>query len=589
MHLTIEWSLQDNFQPLANAHPWSQLYHQPVYINTSNALVCQENQAHKVCAIGHPFLNDQIDTQAFLNAYLINATSPSFLRAINGEFLLIDSNQQANTLQIINSRFASPIFWYVAENDYFLGSTSYTQLCQVLKKREIFQIKEQPFLEFLYFKRLFGTKTYDQKSRYLKPASILSVLKKGATENSYWQLQYNRNKHGLNENAHTLSQAIRQSLKRKSSDGKRYGLFLSGGFDTRTLLAHTEHPITSFTITHSLNREYQVAKQLADWKKSHHVWIQAQDGHYKKYFDESIYIRGGMYMPDALFLGHRAIVNQHADVIFAGYGFDYFFQGMYLPSQNYSVLGRQTLFKKLAPLPSDIASFFIDNISYRTKGLPIYALLKEDAAHNMRAYFLHEIQALIDEARLISHAPIDIWEYLSLGYVSRHYTYGGQLNLMQQAEYRTISYDNDLYDLYLSLPAHHRFDARVFRAALKIANPQFYHHISANHGYPAGHPAWARGLYNVKDRLLKRLSLNKDDAFNIKFERTWLPLDHILKTELNEQMNELKQSEHLAQLSFLDMDKLRDNITQWQDGKIVGDQTLALLLSTHRFLSILNT
>jgi len=588
MHITIEWTAKLQNQVTADAHQWGQLCNQPIYLSTSNQTLEIEDPKHKICAIGHPFINDKIKPENFLASYIQNSTNANFLQSINGEFLLIDIDKQTDTLRVVNSRFASPIFWYVSERNYFLGSTSYLHLCQILKKRNLFVLNEQPFLEYLYFKRLFGTKTYDQKSRYLKPASILTITQNTITEKAYWALHYKRNKQNLKENAHTLSQAIRKSIARKSSDDKRYGLFLSGGLDTRTLLAHMDQPITSFTITHSKNREYQVAKQLADWKQSNHIWIQVNEGHYKKHLEESIDIRGGMYMPDALFLGHSETVKQYADVIFAGYGFDYFFQGMYLPAQNRQILGRQTLFKNLAPLPQDLASYFVDNISYRTKGLPIDNLLKTGYSKNMRAYFHQEIQALIEEAQALAQTPFDIWEYLSLGYVSRHYTYGGQLNLMKQAEYRTVSYDNDLYDLYLTLPEKHRFDASAFRYALKIANPQFYNYMSANHGYPAGHPAWAKGLYNIKDRLAKRFSPRQSPSFNIKFERTWLPLDHILKTELLDQIQGLKQSEHLAQLSFLDMDKLSHNIDQWQQGALIGDQTFALLLSTHKFLSTLN-
>lgn len=581
--LTIEKAPPSNAPPPDGAI-WQAPENESVYVDIRMQVHQFESDTRKLCIAGHPFIGERIEPDAFAQDYFSNAGKREFLREINGEFLLVDFGKTTGELRIVNSRFASPIFWYVYEDNWFLGSTSYTHLSHRLCQLGRYEINPLAFAEFFYFKRLFGEKTCDTRSRYLKPAHEIVLDKHGFTVKPYWQLRYTPNRETLKNNARKLSDSIRQSIRRKSSDEQRYGLFLSGGLDTRTVLAHFEKPPHCFTLTHQENRELAVARQLAQWKAAPHTWIQIQNGHYQNHLAESVLLRGSMYLPDALFLGHRERLKKDIDVLFAGYGFDYFFQGMYLPARMRTLFGKPTLFKTLDQLPEDLVLYFWDNISYRTKGPSFLDLIKPDKRDALLQAMRQEIASLIAEAREISENPYEIWEFLSLGHISRHYTYGGQLNLMTQSEYRTLAYDNDLYDLYLSIPAHQRFDARVFRHALHMADPRFHHFISANHGYPAGYSSNQRAWCNLWERFKRKARLSRQSSFDIKRERTWLPPDQLLRTEFSNQIQELKSDEFLDTIPFLDRDTLKHNITQWENEQLNGDQLFLTLLSSRIFL-----
>ena len=582
--ITIHWQKQTPHSK------WGQLTQGSVSLQkggSTQAFEC-ETENRKLCILGHPFIGSTIDLDKFAQTYLNSELTDIFLQSINGEFLILEIDQKQDHLRIINSRFASPIFWYVLEESCFWGSSSYYHLCQQLIAANKFHLAPQAFYETLNFKRLFGNSTFDTKSQYLTPASVLTITPNKHTHNTYWRIQYQSNNQSLAQNADTLGFLIKESIKKKTSDKKRYGMFLSGGLDTRTLLAHFDEPPHCFTLTYSKNREFQVAKQLAHWKGATHTWIQVQEGHYRKHLRESIEIPACMYIPNAFFLGHQASVTPHVDVLFAGYGFDYFFQGMYLPAQTFQVLGRSLLYKRLQKLPRDLTSFFLDNISYRVKGHTLLPLLKQNKRIEMEDYLREKVGALVEEAKAVAEDPYNVWEYLSLGNLSRHYTYVGQLCLMTLGEFRTLSYENDLYDFYLNSPPTQRFDAAIFRKALQNANPQFYKFMSANHGYPAGYSSFQRALLNLQDRAkTKLMPKRKKQNFNIKFERTWLPVDHLLRTEFADMIQDLKSSSQLSQLDIFDMDMLSRTIDQWQDGHVDGDQLFMMLLSIDQFLKML--
>ena len=64
------------------------------------------------------------------------------------------------------------------------------------------------------------------------------------------------------------------------------------------------------------------------------------------------------------------IMNMHktlddeSDVIFHGHGFDYMFQGMYLPRKHYCLLGRSLYYSRIKTPPEPMDEYFINNVSY---------------------------------------------------------------------------------------------------------------------------------------------------------------------------------------------------------------------------------
>jgi len=184
------------------------------------------------------------------------------------------------------------------------------------------------------------------------------------------------------------------------------------------------------------------------------------------------------------------------------------------------------------------------------------------------------------EAKKYSDDIYDIYEHMSLGNLSRHYTYTGQLSLMELSEYRTISYTNSILDFYYNLPLKHRFDAKVLRKALYISDKRFFKLASANHGFSAGSSSFEKSIKHIYKYLPERIGLKEKKR---NFERTWLTAEEVLRSELLDRINNLTKSESLHNLNIVDMDKLKKVVGMWNDKKIVGNQTLMMLLTVDSF------
>ena len=531
--------------------------------------------------LGHP----SYDLTINFDKFIANYTSGYFdLAQINGEFLIVDFNKKNDKLSVVNSRFGSPMVFYALLNNRIILSTSYAILAKFLIKNKLAKINSIVFYELLKFRRVFNDHTFDTVSKYLP---VASVLKWDSDEkykiSTYWTPNYTKNTNSLMQNAEILNHLVRESIQYKTNDKKKYGIMQSGGLDTRFVMSNFSDPPHAFTTTYEKNREYQVAKKIASIKGAEHTWIQINSDRYKNNFDKSSFVTGAMYMADSMFYGFNEIIRKECDVIFSGFGMDYFFQGMYLPSKTVSIFGNDLpWYKRIDTIKGNMVDYFIDHISYYTKGASIDLILSNNQSIDMNDWIEYSISSQLNEAKKYSDNIYDVWEYMSLGDLSRHYTHGGQLAMSELTQHRVVGYTNDLLDLYTSIPVEQRFDARVLRKALYLSNKRLYKLISANHGYPAGASSAQKCIYHIKKYWPEKVGLKQKKR---NFERTWLTSEEILRQELYDKVVNLPNSQFLNELGIVDTKRLSSVIKSWKSGNTELNQTAMVLLTIDSFYS----
>ena len=294
------------------------------------------NGLNKIFILGNPILDSTIDFQSIIDAVNSDILNNEFLKKIDGEFLLIIINERNVT--IISDRFSSIPLYYSLKNNEFNISTNMLNLFKKLDKKNL---KIEKFMEFLYFQRLHGYSTYSNEIHILPASTKLKYNFKNINLDKYWFQNFKKdNSYNLKEYAIKLGNSIQNSIKKKTSDkqkhNNKFGLFLSGGMDTRTVLAgFTDIKPISFTLGFSEDAEYKIAKLLTLKKNYEHHFIHLNKRHYEQHFDELIETSSGMHVFDhGLFHGIGKDVAKHVDVTFNGHGFDYMFQGMYIPKDN---------------------------------------------------------------------------------------------------------------------------------------------------------------------------------------------------------------------------------------------------------------
>ncbi|MEK9969422.1 MAG: asparagine synthase-related protein [Ferrovibrio sp.] len=538
--------------------------------------------------LGHPILGERIAREEVAAQLRDRMNDDVWLASLNGEFLLFLISD--NRLRIANSRFSYPPLWYSARPGDFVASTLFATIFDKMISRGRNSINQQAAFEMLVYKRVYGTKTLHDDIRLLEPAHRLDVENGTLKSKAYWSPDFSTKIDISTEDAaDELSGRLTASIRRKSSDARRYALFLSGGMDTRLILAHASKAnlhLPCITINAFENREVRVAKQAAAIAGQEHHFLPTLPGHYAVTLDEAVELSGGMSMPMCMFHGHAEAVRPIADVAFHGHGFDYFFQGMYIPAKRYAIAGRVIPYRRMRAINGDIVDDFIKSISYRLKGASLEQTGVPEA-------FNARINILRDELRDIAgglsnraSGPIDIYEWLTFHNLARHYSTGDHWGINLLAEQRTISFDNDLYSLYSQLPHHVRFDARAMRLSLRRQSPDLANLISANHGYPIGMSSAGRTVLMTADFLRRRLLPWKRPEAADAFDRMGLPQEYLMVTEWRDALLDLSRSPRLEMFDFLDIAKTRPFLQSVADGRKVGDvQFLTLVMSLDRFLA----
>ena len=198
--------------------------------------------------------------------------------------------------------------------------------------------------------------THDNFSKYLMPASILSI--KGISSNiyKYFSPNFKKIKRTRKEAGEEYIRLLSQSIKRQTTDvdEKNYCYFFSSGLDSRTVssaINNNGKESTQMTVAFSDNLEVKYAKQAALCAGSQHEFLKLDKDHLEKNFLPNVEICGGFYAThDALFTGLYSRVKKIGNVIFHGHALDFWHFGNYLPTKFLKIFNNKTHIRKMLKL-----------------------------------------------------------------------------------------------------------------------------------------------------------------------------------------------------------------------------------------------
>lgn len=543
---------------------WTSVNPPPLLVKTPGLLVI---------VFGSPIVEGAVDRDSAARLFLSEAgTSAENALSLDGEFLVVRFDLRDGSLKLMNDRFNSiPCFYFQAGKD-FTASLFFLDIWNFLKKIGRLQVNNEAFFEFFWFQRLLGVKTLANGAYFLPDANIFELRNGAIRQSRYWNRDYTKNGDKLDENAAKLAEITRLSAGIKSGGDAKLGHFLSGGMDSRMVLAafpDARLPLC-FTVGISENREVRTAKKIAEARGARHAFLELDQEQYGLIRTNAVRLCGGLFNYDhAIFLGFDAAVRGGADICFSGYGFDFMFQGMYIPGRNVKVGNHVLYLRKMIELPDDLASCFIHNASYRIKDADIYSFVRQDRRESLAEFQRYSVDEVLRRGRELTLDKQDLWEFLTFHFISRHYSYPNVLAISSFAEHRSISFFNRIFDLYLSLPAEQRFNGAIEKAALKILSRKLAGIWSANTGLPVTASAEIQTLYQIAKAAKRRLTMSEDkEEWR---ERTWPSREFALKNQksLKTAALELVQSGVFETLSFLDCGKIRKSVPAWLNSEKV--------------------
>lgn len=514
--------------------------------------------------IGRPIISESVnfrDTLKLLNKF-------KDIKKINGEFLIIKFNLNEKKLEIINDRFSSIPFFYFKTSKYFFGSLTYVEILKKLNSEKNFSTNEYKIYEFLRFQRIFGSDNYDKISK-----SLLAYNKLIYKNNKIYLLKYWRPKFNVDNNksihwyANKLNFLIDQSISRKfSGNEKKLIFFLSGGIDSRSIFSKVSKKIKtqSLTIATKLNNEAKIAKNVSSKLKIKNNFFALGSNPYKSSVKQLSMISNGISSFDhSIFNKINKNFFKKFDISSSGWGLDIFFQGLYIPTIKKKIFNFfPTFFLGLdkSIYKTNLANFFLNNISYRNKEKDLFQIIKPGYKKKFENKLNHQIKNIYKHSKFVSNDPVNVYNHMTINNISRHYSMPNLLSMSNCKKNTCIMFDNDLLEFYYTIPHKFLVGKKLYRlfyrnfvskniASIKTGNENIKFDLS---------PFYKTFLWYFDKILIKLKIRNRTIFYNPAKERTWPARNEIIKhMEFKKYLINMTKNSYFDRLDFIDKEKLR--------------------------------
>lgn len=586
-----KWS--DDFLAISRVHHGvinSEL--QPIYNEDKSLLIVMdgevfdyEEQKLKLIHNGHKFRFKNNDAEYCLHFY--EEMQEKALKELNGSFCFAIYNLTTHELLLVNDRFSShSLFYYLTDKGTLLFGT---QLSSIIRSFEVpRELDVRSILEFFTFQRVLGKKTFYEDINVLSPATVLRYREGNISFNSYWEQRYKEEKHPEKYYVDKLAETIKKSVGRRTRGNHRFGILLSGGLDSRTVLAASDKKMVCFTVGDFENREVKIAKRIVKVKGCKHVFFKRELDHYANLVDKAVEIGDGMQsFAHAHFIGFFDQIQKKCDILFHSFGNEGYFRGTHLPRRSVKLLGKClfNVFNKLSneDLPYKIIKKLKSSLYQKNP----QQLFSKSYLSILDSVLLNSVNNILTETESTCPNIYDKFLWFDTHYISRYPSFLFEKSIRSFIDERNILFDNDLQDLHLKMPLSMRSTSKIWKKALAKLGPKIAAIPNSNTGVSPLIPEFLEwGLVLIRKAINKIYSIKYYQVPHpIYTQGAWPNFTELIK--YNKKMkklmsNTLGDSECLNPTIF-NIQRIEEMFEEHLNGKNDYTEFLFLLLTFGRW------
>jgi len=359
---------------------------------------------------------------------------------LKGAFNIIIWDSNEKKLTVANDRYGlRPIYYAQSKNGLYLASEVKAILaCNDVSKN----VDHSAIASLFFFGFVMENKTYFESIKLLPPASLLVFKNNEISISNYWDFNFADRNEGKTQDYYEqkLASLLLQAIERHTKDGARITVPLSGGLDSRTILASIPkeyYPVNTVTFGTEDMDDVKIARQLSDALGANHHYLEISPQDIINNAKKVVNITDGMIS----FLHSTGnmkleLIRDYTDVCLDGMQpFGSFFSPLAIFKSKKKLLIADYLFQ---PIAKDLAkSLFIPSHYRKIKDYP------------------REIMGNISRNCKSTSASSIIDYSIATQYVRRFVNYG---NLVKRThvEVRSPFFDNDLVDFIVNTPPHER-------------------------------------------------------------------------------------------------------------------------------------
>ncbi len=431
----------------------------------------------------------------------------SAFAGLNGSFCFAIHDALNKQLLVATDRMASwPVYYAVTQTGELAFSTEIYSLLQSGMLQAKLDIRA--LVELLGLQRVYGDKSLVEGISWLRPGTLLRWTPEKVSFDTYWKPIYKAVSGSVEDYAEEMARVVRRALDSRMRDGRTAGILLSGGLDSRMILAGSESTLKCFTFGDYENREYQIARRISAARGFPSIFLQRERGHYLRLLAPSVRIGSGMY---AFNHAHPVgFVNKiqevyGCDVLFHGFAPELLFRGTNIPYEVKQFRGIK-YGRKVHFIGSEkeLQSRILKR-NYSLFSLKPWKVLRSVDENLVFECYRDTAKMLCTEAMSFANNPMDAYWWPDLHYHSRYPSYLFQMSLRPFVIERGVVFDNDMIDLHLHMPTEMRCGNRVWIRALKKLCPPLAGIPDANTGCPPTLPEPLQFLYSSRMKVFEGL------------------------------------------------------------------------------------
>ena len=247
---------------------------------------------------------------------------PNFL---DGSFVSAIWDAKKKELIIANDRYGLLPLYYTNFDGGFIFAPEVKGVIEIDNFPRI--LNEKAVADFFSFGYILGDKTFFKSIRLLPPASIFVVNGQTASfaPRKYWDLDFSVDKYNtLQRIIDTLHALLKKAVNVRAKRGERLGIALSGGIDSRAILAAMDPELikrmTAFTGGVEGTLDAQISRMICQRLEIDHKFYEVSPSHLRDNAKKAIYVTDGMYMLHHAYGTYRMYkeLKKHVDIVYVG-------------------------------------------------------------------------------------------------------------------------------------------------------------------------------------------------------------------------------------------------------------------------------
>jgi len=438
-------------------------------------------------------VTSKTDNELLSNIYH-STGSFEFLKDVDGYYAAVLYDKKEKIVYLITDRYGfKPLYWglingnlvWSSELKGFLSCTDFKPV-----------IDREAVEEFFDIGYLLENHTWFNHVELLPPASILLFnFKKSKVEIKHYWSWHNIKpiKEPIDEReiAEELGRLFKHSVHKRVKNNERIGITLSGGLDSRAILAAVPEdykPLHTFTFGQKGCDDIKIAQKASEIKGAiHHFYYMSSKDWFKKRAENVWRVDGNLNLLHMHAFESTLYMKKHFDINLNGFAGDLVLGGSYLRSNNLDTKINSKIVKEKTNCKKEISNF-----------KDWYLIDKTDP------YFINN--------RV------------------RRFTNSGTILVAQLIEQRKPFFDNNVIDFVYSLPDSLRYESHIYNKMLLSAFPEYFNKIPwQKTGCPISYPDQLVKLITFRNHVInklkgesKRFGFNFEDSKNYTDYPAWI-------------------------------------------------------------------